>query len=51
VRLALTPTGTGGFYESNGRARALPARLADPALQDRAWAHATPDGRFPRSRV
>ena len=50
VRLALTPTGTGGFYESNGRARALPARLADHAPQDRAWAEATSE-RFRPSQV
>jgi hypothetical protein len=51
LRLALAPTGTGGCYESNGRARALPDRLADAGLQDRAWAEATPDGRFPPSQV
>jgi NAD(P)-dependent dehydrogenase (short-subunit alcohol dehydrogenase family) len=51
LRLALAPAGTGGFYESNGRARALPVRLADPTLQDRAWAAATPDGRFPQSQA
>jgi hypothetical protein len=51
VRLALSPAGTGAFYESNGRARALPERLRDPALQDRAWAEATPDVRFPPSRA
>jgi NAD(P)-dependent dehydrogenase (short-subunit alcohol dehydrogenase family) len=37
VRLALDPADTGQFHESDGTARALPARLRDPALQDRAW--------------
>ncbi len=33
--LALTPAGTGHFYD--GTAKTLPPRLRDPALQDRAW--------------
>ncbi len=36
VRLALDPAGSGQFYESDGTAKALPARLRDPALHDRA---------------
>lgn len=35
--LALNPTSTGRFYESNGKTKPLPRRLRDPALQDRAW--------------
>ncbi|MFG1685809.1 SDR family NAD(P)-dependent oxidoreductase [Nonomuraea sp. NPDC049269] len=34
--LAQRPTGTGQLYESNGKVKAPPARLHDPALQDRA---------------
>ncbi|GAA0908917.1 hypothetical protein Vau01_107280 [Virgisporangium aurantiacum] len=40
TRLALTPDGTGRFYESNGTAQTLPDRLRDPHLQDRAWQYA-----------
>lgn len=35
--LALRPPGTGQYYESNGKPRALPSRLRDAALHDRAW--------------
>lgn len=35
--LALHPTGTGQFYESDGKVKPLPQRLRDPALQARAW--------------
>ncbi|MBB5867782.1 NAD(P)-dependent dehydrogenase (short-subunit alcohol dehydrogenase family) [Allocatelliglobosispora scoriae] len=35
--LALHPDGTGRFYESDGKAKPLPQRLLDPALQARAW--------------
>jgi len=35
--LALHPTGSGQFHESDGKVKALPERLRDPALQDRAW--------------
>lgn len=37
ARLALQPTGSGHFHESNGRPKALPDRLRDLRLQDRAW--------------
>lgn len=40
--LALRPTSTGQFYESNGKVKALPQRLRDPALQARAWQAAEP---------
>lgn len=51
LRLALSPVGTGEYYESNGRVRALPARLTDTGTQDRAWEAATSDGRFPRTQA
>lgn len=35
--LALRPTGTGRFHESNGKPKPLPERLRDLGLQDRAW--------------
>jgi NAD(P)-dependent dehydrogenase (short-subunit alcohol dehydrogenase family) len=38
--LALHPTDTGQFHESNGKVKPLPERLRDPALQDRAWQNA-----------
>jgi NAD(P)-dependent dehydrogenase (short-subunit alcohol dehydrogenase family) len=34
--LALHPTGSGQFHESDGKVKPLPERLRDPALQD-AW--------------
>jgi NAD(P)-dependent dehydrogenase (short-subunit alcohol dehydrogenase family) len=37
TRWALRPPATGSYVESDGRPRPLPARLRDPALQDRAW--------------
>jgi NAD(P)-dependent dehydrogenase (short-subunit alcohol dehydrogenase family) len=38
ARLALSPTGTGRYYDSDGKAKSLPPRLLDPAWQRRAWA-------------
>lgn len=38
ARLAISPSGTGRYYDGDGKPKSLPPRLSDPAWQQRAWA-------------